>query len=295
MSPVTDGSFTMQRLGRGAGAECGADLGPCGSMSGLERLDLALVTRGLVRSRAEAQRRIDAGDVTVDGEPVTKPATKVARAAVLDVRGERQWVSRAALKLVDALDGFGIDPAGRLALDVGASTGGFTEVLLDRGARHVIAVDVGHDQFALDPASHSVTVIEGLNVRDLPSTAFESIGRPDLVTIDVSFISLTLVLGPVLAAVQQNADIIALVKPQFEVGRTGVKGGIVVDDARRETAVGDVLRYAATLGLGVKGVRPSPIEGTHGNREVLVHFAADGTDPTEWSAQLAHAVRASTR
>jgi 23S rRNA (cytidine1920-2'-O)/16S rRNA (cytidine1409-2'-O)-methyltransferase len=256
------------------------------------RLDAELAARGLARSRTHAQTLIADGLVTVDGRPVVKAATPVAESAVLEVAVTDHYVSRAAHKLVAALDAFGVDPAGRVALDMGASTGGFTQVLRERGADPVIAVDVGHDQLAAslreDPG---VIVVEGFNVRGLTRGTLAAAAGidavPDVVTGDLSFISLSHVLPAVATTAADEADVVLLVKPQFEVGRTGVREGVVTDAALRADAVAGVLWSAWDAGLGTCSVIASPIVGTHGNREFLVHLrardaAAPGRNPTEW-------------
>ncbi|ORE91230.1 hypothetical protein ATO13_20894 [Stappia sp. 22II-S9-Z10] len=233
------------------------------------RLDQALVARGLSRTRSQAREAILRGAVTVDGTVVTKAALRVAEDARLQTAGEA-WVSRAAHKLVAALDHYKIDPEGARALDIGASTGGFTEVLLARGAAEVIALDVGHDQLApnlrADPRIH---VIEGLNARHL--TADDLPFAPDLVVSDVSFISLKLALPPALGLAVPGARLVALVKPQFEVGREAIgKGGIVRDAAAADAALADVTASITALGWRLEPAISSPIEGGDGNREFLV-------------------------
>lgn len=245
------------------------------------RLDLELVARGLARSRSHAARLIRDGKVHVDGSVAQKAAEPVSEAATIAV-DDAVWVSRAAEKLVAALAAFEVDPAGRVALDVGASTGGFTQVLLAGGAAHVTALDVGHDQFAL-PHDDRVTLMEGVNVRFLDALPGP---RPDLVTIDVSFISLRHVIGPVRSVTAEHADWMVLVKPQFEVGRTGVREGIVVDVALREQALGTALEAAWQHGLGVVGITASPLNGTHGNAEYLAHLRHGGAHPAEWASVM---------
>ena len=258
------------------------------------RLDAELADRGLARSRSNAARLIAEGRVRVDGRVADKPSQKVTGGQTIEVDTDH-YVSRAAHKLIAALDGFGIDIAGRTALDMGASTGGFTQVLLERGAACVAAVDVGHDQLADEiRGDERVFAVEGYNVRYMTraSLAEESgiDAAPGVVTGDLSFISLSHVLPAVKAVMAEAADVILLVKPQFEVGRTGVRGGIVVDDARREAAVAGVLEEAESLGLVVRGLLPSPVEGTHGNREALLHLRTDGT-PRSWADEIRRAVR----
>jgi 23S rRNA (cytidine1920-2'-O)/16S rRNA (cytidine1409-2'-O)-methyltransferase len=252
-----------------------------------DRLDAALADRGLARSRTHAARLIADGLVTVNGAPVVRPAHKVADTDLIEVAGADHYVSRAAHKLLGALDAFDVQVDGRLALDVGASTGGFTQVLLERGARSVIALDVGHGQLAEEVARDPrVTVVEGFNARFMSAeTLAEASGaseRPELVVGDLSFISLGLVL-PALVATAPTADFVLLIKPQFEVGRTGIREGIVHDKALREDAITGVLWAAWDAGLGTAGLAPSPIAGGAGNREFLVWLsAASGSNPTEW-------------
>ncbi|WP_022908499.1 TlyA family RNA methyltransferase [Curtobacterium sp. B18] len=251
------------------------------------RLDSLLAARGLAKSRTAASKLIQDGRVTVGGTPVVKPSASVRPSASIHVDGADEWVSRAALKLVAALDTFSIDPADRVALDVGASTGGFTQVLLSRGARRVVALDVGHGQLdpmvALDPR---VVVVEGTNARNLTADDFRALDpaatETSLVVGDLSFISLRLVLPALVESVPAD-DFVLLVKPQFEVGRSGVREGIVRDPALRNDALMNVLWAAWDLGLGTSGLAASPIVGTHGNHEYLARFQRDvGTNPTEW-------------
>ncbi|GAB2517213.1 TlyA family RNA methyltransferase [Paramicrobacterium agarici] len=252
------------------------------------RLDAVLVERGLARSRAAAVELISSGKVAVDDRPIVKPSTSIADEARISVTGADHYVSRGAHKLVAALDAFDCDVSDQLVLDVGASTGGFTQVLLERGAREVIALDVGHDQLASSLRSDSrVRVVEGFNVRDLSRDALaEHAGTgepPSVIVGDLSFISLRYVLDPLRQTGTDDADVILLIKPQFEVGRTGVREGIVRDPARRIDAVQSVLWSAWDAGLGVCGLERSPVVGTHGNSEYLVHMHAQhGSNPTEW-------------
>jgi len=252
------------------------------------RLDAALSERGLARSRTHAARLIADGLVTVDGVGVTKPSTKVGDAQVLEVAGADHYVSRAAHKLIGALDAFAVDVTGRRALDVGASTGGFTQVLLERGASHVIALDVGHGQLhTLIRSDPRVAVVEGSNARFLTADSLAAASRvdevPTIVVGDLSFISITQVLPALVETVGTEADFVLLIKPQFEVGRTGVREGIVTNPNLRADAVATVLWSAWDLGLGTAGLEPSAIIGTGGNHEYLVWFSASvGTNPTEW-------------
>jgi len=258
------------------------------------RLDSALVTRGLVDSRTKAQRRIHAGDVLVDGVVVTKMSWNVDEGAHIEVTGSPDYVGRGARKLVAALDEWGIDPTGLLAVDIGASTGGFTQVLLERGAARVIAIDVGHGQLHPNLAGDSrVDSHEGFNIRDITSSWWsERVGhKPGLITIDVSFISLTQVI-PVVVEALGHCDWIALVKPQFEVGKGGVKEGIVTNPDLRESALMAVLEAAVESGLGVRALMASPITGESGNTEFLCWLSpTHGRNPPQWSEhihQLAH-------
>lgn len=242
------------------------------------RVDAELVRRGLARSRQQAAELIGAGRVTIDGMPAAKPATAVALTARLNVEGptERTWVSRGAHKLIGALDEFGIKVAGRRALDAGASTGGFTEVLLDRGASEVVAVDVGYGQLAWSVRSDpKVRVIERTNVRDLTA---EAIGGPvEIVVADLSFISLSTVLPALTACTGAGADIVPMVKPQFEVGRGQVgAGGVVVDPQLRAGAVLGVARRAAELGWHTAAVVASPLPGPSGNVEYFLWLRSEG-------------------
>ena len=257
-----------------------------------QRLDAALANRGLARSRTHAAKLIAGGLVTVDGAAVVKASVAVSEAQAIAVAGSDHYVSRAAHKLVAALDNFDVDPAGRLALDVGASTGGFTQVLLERGARHVIALDVGHGQLAASIRQNTgVTVVEGSNARYMTAgTLANESGiaeTPSLVVGDLSFISLTTVLPALVASVGLDSDFVLLVKPQFEVGRTGIREGIVRDAGLRDDAVMGVLWAAWDLALPTAGIIPSPIAGNSGNHEYVVWLSAKaGTNPTEWTQQV---------
>lgn len=237
-----------------------------------QRLDLALVDRGLAPTRARARDAILRGHVSVNGRLTAKPAMTVdATAAIAIDDPAAGYVSRGALKLIAALDRFGYSPAGRVALDLGASTGGFTQVLLERGARKVFAVDVGHDQLDANLAADARVISrEGLNARDL--TADDLGEAPQAIVADVSFISLKLVLPPALSLASADAWGIFLVKPQFEVGRAALgKGGIVRDPQAGERAAADIAHFLEhELGWRVGGVILSPIEGGDGNREFLI-------------------------
>jgi 23S rRNA (cytidine1920-2'-O)/16S rRNA (cytidine1409-2'-O)-methyltransferase len=249
------------------------------------RLDALLVQRGLAESRAKAQALILAGKVQVRGATAVKAGTTVASDAEIVVAApEHPWVGRGGVKLAHALDRFHITVAGRLALDIGASTGGFTDVLLQRGARHVIAVDVGHHQLHWKLRSDPrVTVLEGVNARTLRAPDLPGLGAgADVVCIDVSFISLALILPVVPDLLAAGADVVALVKPQFEAGRAEVgRGGIVTDPAIHARVVSDVTTVAATVGLERVGVIDSPIMGAEGNREFLMHLRRTTNATTE--------------
>ncbi|MGA4507705.1 TlyA family RNA methyltransferase [Propionibacteriaceae bacterium G1746] len=240
------------------------------------RLDVALVARALARSRTAGQRLIAGGRVRVNGETVRRASSPVDDADAIDVTLDHHWVSRAALKLVGVLDE--IDPDnllfadGPTVLDAGASTGGFTQVCLQRGARLVHAVDVGHDQ--LDPglrADPRVHVVEGFNLRDL--TPDDLPGPVDLVVCDVSFVSVRLLLAPLLSVLKADGDALVMVKPQFEVGRERLgNGGVVTDPRLQHEAVQVVRDDAAALGWGSSEPRPATLTGATGNQEFFVHL-----------------------
>ncbi|WP_374007566.1 TlyA family RNA methyltransferase [Leifsonia sp. LS-T14] len=246
-------------------------------MAAERRLDVALAERGLARSRSHAATVIAEGLVTVDGRPALRASQKVSDTQDVQVAGADHYVSRGAHKLIAALDAFGVDPAGRVALDAGASTGGFSQVLLERGATRVIAVDVGHGQLSPALASEErLRSFEGVNVRSLTAAVLAGLTgddvRPELVVADLSFISLTQVLPALVATAARGADFVLLIKPQFEVGRQGIREGVVRDAGLRAGAVSDVLWAAHDVGLGTAGLIPSPIAGGHGNREFLAWF-----------------------
>jgi len=247
------------------------------------RLDTLLAQRGLFPSRARAAASVMAGEVRLGtgGSRAAKPGQMVTQDVEVTVDEARRHVSRGGTKLENALDALGLDVAGRHALDVGASTGGFTDCLLQRGATHVIALDVAYGELAWslreDPR---VTVAERRNARDLKPGELEY--EPDLVVADVSFISLTKVLPAVLACCAPVFDALVMVKPQFEVGRTRVgKGGVVRDPLLRREAVAGVARFARDdLGAGVLGFAPSGLPGPKGNLETFVWLCEDGRDGT---------------
>ena len=246
----------------------------------------------MARSRTHAATLIAAGLVSVDGRQVVKASSAVSDDAVITLAESDHYVSRGAHKLQAALDAFDIAVGGRLALDMGASTGGFTQVLRERGARKVLAVDVGHDQLARSVAEDpGVVSVEGFNVRYMTpenlATATGEYDAPDLVVGDLSFISLELILPTVPAVAASDADVVLLVKPQFEVGRTAVRGGLVTDPSTRADAVARVVWNGWDAGLGMLGIIASPILGTHGNAEFLVHMAPGrGSNPTEWTGRI---------
>jgi 23S rRNA (cytidine1920-2'-O)/16S rRNA (cytidine1409-2'-O)-methyltransferase len=245
------------------------------------RLDAELVHRGLARSREQARDLVEAGRVLLGGVTATKPATQVDPDASIAVRENPEgpdYVSRGAHKLVGALDSFALDVAGRSALDAGASTGGFTDVLLRRGIAAVLAVDVGYGQLAWPIRSDArVTVLERTNVRDLTVELLPF--RPDLVVGDLSFISLALVLPPLVRVATDDADLVLMVKPQFEVGKELVgAGGVVRDPALRSDAVRKIASSAYDLGVGTVGVAASPLPGPSGNVEYFLHLRR-GADP----------------
>jgi 23S rRNA (cytidine1920-2'-O)/16S rRNA (cytidine1409-2'-O)-methyltransferase len=256
------------------------------------RLDSALAERGIARSRTHAARLIAGGSVTVDGVTAFKASLRVRDEQVIAVTASDHYVSRAAHKLIAALDAFGVDPAGRVAIDAGASTGGFSQVLLERGAAHVLAIDVGHGQLASEIQDNgALTMIEGFNIRDITGEwlreQLHSPEFPTLVVGDLSFISLRTVLSPLVGTVGTDADYVLLVKPQFEVGRLGIREGIVHDGGLRADAISGVLWAAWDLGLGTAGVISSPIAGNAGNLEYLVWLnAAGGSNPTEWTDRV---------
>lgn len=270
------------------------------------RLDSELVRRGLARSRQRAADLIAAGRVQVDGSVASKPAQQVRSDAVLDVLGSdrTEYVSRAAHKLVGALDAVqllapgALDVRGARCLDAGASTGGFTQVLLERGAAHVVAVDVGHGQIAPEIAADPrVTSLEGVNVRGL--TPGQIGGMVDLVVADLSFISLVVALPALLAAAAADAHLLLMVKPQFEVGRERLgSSGVVSSPDLREEAVTEVAGAAERLGAVVRAVVPSPLPGPSGNHEYFLWLrprTEPGPERAGGTAGLRTAIRAAVR
>ncbi len=270
------------------------------------RLDAELVRRGLARSRQRAADLIAAGRVEVGGAVATKPAQPVPPDAHVDVRGDdrTEYVSRAAHKLVGALDAVealapgAVSVRGARCLDAGASTGGFTQVLLERGAAHVVAVDVGHGQMAdVVAGDPRVTALEGVNVRGL--TPADTGGPVSLVVADLSFISLTVALPALLGVVADEADLLVMVKPQFEVGRERLgSSGVVSSPELREEAVRQVAHAAERLGAVVLAVLPSPLPGPSGNREYFLWLRPGGVSATPADVggpELAEAVRVAVR
>jgi 23S rRNA (cytidine1920-2'-O)/16S rRNA (cytidine1409-2'-O)-methyltransferase len=256
---------------------------------GKRRLDTLLAERGLFPSRSRAAASVMAGEVWLGpgGRRAAKPGELVDADQVLTVESAREYVSRGGIKLANALNSSGLEVEGRRALDAGASTGGFTDCLLQRGVREVVAVDVGYGildyRLRTDPR---VSVLERTNVRAL-TAAMLSPGRggpqalPDLATVDVSFISLSKVLGPILGCLTDSYDVLALVKPQFEVGRGGVgKGGVVRDAGERRAALVSVGEFALGLGAAVRGYHSSGLPGPKGNRETFIWLA----DPASTAA-----------
>jgi 23S rRNA (cytidine1920-2'-O)/16S rRNA (cytidine1409-2'-O)-methyltransferase len=234
------------------------------------RADIFLVQHGFAETRAEAQAAIRAGLVNADGRLVTKPSQAIAEGVAVAYQKAHPYVSRGALKLAAALDRFALSPENLICLDLGASTGGFTQVLLERGARKVYAVDVGHGQLHKKlHAEPRLVSFEGLNARDLTDT---HIREPvDAIAADVSFVSLKLALPPALALAAPGAWLVVLVKPQFEAGRENVgKGGIVKDEAARRATLRSIADWLGETGWSVQGSMVSPIEGGDGNREFLL-------------------------
>ncbi len=256
-----------------------------------ERLDIELVLRGLARSRSQAAQLIDAGRISVNGKPVTKAAHKTDPSDQVELSAGVDYVSRAGAKLAFALTEFAIDvPA--TVLDAGASTGGFTQVLLDRGAQEVFAVDVGHGQLASELASDSrVRNIEGVNLRDLTFEELTNLVGHEpaigLVVADLSFISITLVLEN-LARLAPSAPMVILVKPQFEVGKHSLNAsGVVTDWRERARALDQVVDFCYSIGYSVQAMAQSPVLGTHGNVEYLLWIVSDEPGYREqWSEEI---------
>jgi 23S rRNA (cytidine1920-2'-O)/16S rRNA (cytidine1409-2'-O)-methyltransferase len=259
-----------------------APLWPCPDMMAQarkERLDLLMVAQGLAESRQQAQRLIMAGQVTVGDRVLDKPGTRVPVATEITVKDRLPYASRGGFKLAAALDAFGLDVHGWIVADVGASTGGFTDCLLQRGAARVYAIDVGYGQLAWklqqDPR---VIVMDRTNARHL-----ESLAEPvHLATIDVSFISLKLILPRVRVWLRKGGQMVALVKPQFEAGRRQVgKGGVVRDPAVHQQVLENLATWAASEGMGLLGLIRSPITGPAGNVEFLAHWVPGRADTVD--------------
>lgn len=255
-----------------------------------ERLDRALPELGLARSRSQASEMILAGKVSLNGAIVLKAGAKTVHGSRINVSLSDTYVSRAAHKLLKALDEFQVSSEGKLALDLGASTGGFTQVLLEQGARAVQAIDVGHGQLVAElREDQRVRVVEGCNARELTA---ESLAQrtglsdaPEIVVADLSFISLSLILPAIARVAAAGADVVLLIKPQFEVGR--VRDGIVSDPRLRAEAIRIVLRAAAEHGFAARALASSPILGGHGNQEYLGHFTRSSEpNPAEWEARV---------
>jgi 23S rRNA (cytidine1920-2'-O)/16S rRNA (cytidine1409-2'-O)-methyltransferase len=238
-------------------------------MTSRVRIDRLLVERGLFASRTQAQAAIAAGRVAADEVVVASPSHTVPRDASLRAEPAHPYVSRGGVKLAAALERFRFDPAGRVCLDVGASTGGFSEVLLARGARRVYAVDVGRGQLHPNLSARPQLVsMEATDIRALDPARLAE--RPNFATVDVSFISLKLVLPPVFHLVQKPAQLLALIKPQFEAGRSGAKKGIVRDPLIHAAVCDDIAAFVTARGWEVVGIVPSPILGGDGNHEFFI-------------------------
>lgn len=240
-----------------------------------ERLDTVLVQRGFFSSRSQAAAAVLAGEVRVNGQPVTKAGTLVTPDIEVTLKEQPRFVSRGGLKLERAFEEFPIDVTGRVALDAGASTGGFTDCLLQHGARKVIAVDVGYGQLDWklrnDPR---VDVLERTNIRGITQEMLSE--APSFATFDLSFISLKKVLQPVIDTLEEDFQAIALIKPQFEAGRGKVgKGGVVRDSNVRREVLEEIWSFIEESGWVVLGLTESPVRGPKGNREYLLYFAAD--------------------
>lgn len=238
-------------------------------MTRRQRVDRLLVVRGLFESRARAQAAIAAGRVSADGVPVRKPSEEISAAATIEAAPEHPFVSRGGIKLATALDHFRLDVGDRICLDVGASTGGFSEVLLERGAQRVYAVDVGRSQLHPRLRGHDRLIsFDKTDIRALSRSHLSE--QPDFATVDVSFISLKMVLPPVGRLLKQRATLLALIKPQFEARRRDHKKGIVRDAAVHAAICDDLAAFLSSHGWRVGGIIPSPILGGEGNREFFI-------------------------
>jgi 23S rRNA (cytidine1920-2'-O)/16S rRNA (cytidine1409-2'-O)-methyltransferase len=256
------------------------------------RIDRMLVERSLSESREKAARLVMAGQVLVDGRRVDKVGALVSADSEIEVQGRSPFVSRGGEKLLHALDHFGVDARSRVCIDVGASTGGFTDCLLQRGATRVYAVDVGTAQ--LDDKLRRdarVIVMEQTNARALDARLFED--RPSLAVIDVAFISLEKILPSVFGVLTPRGETLALVKPQFEAGREAVgKGGVVRDPAIHQTVITRLARYSVLRGWHVRGVTASPLRGPKGNREFFLHLSNHGRTAMDLEAMIVRSVEA---
>jgi 23S rRNA (cytidine1920-2'-O)/16S rRNA (cytidine1409-2'-O)-methyltransferase len=271
----------------------GATLAYNRPVAGRLRIDRLLVERGLAESRERAVRLIMAGAVWVDGDRVEKASALIAADAGLEVVARSPYVSRGGEKLAHALDHFRMEVTERICIDVGASTGGFTDCLLQRGAARVYAVDVGKGQLDArlrrDPR---VVLMEGSNARTLDPRVFSE--PPSLAVIDVSFISLEKILPAAMGTLSTGGELVALVKPQFEVGRGAVgKGGVVRDPAQHQAVVSRLARYAVLRGWHVLGVTASPLRGPKGNREFFLHVSRRGRTPVDLETMIVRSVEAS--
>ena len=261
----------------------------------MNRLDAELVNRGLSPTRSQAVQLIERDRVRVDGKVAKKPSQKVSEDSVVHVVPGEDYVSRAGHKLAHALRAFDIDVSSKYCFDVGASTGGFTDCLLQNGASAVLAIDVGHGQFNPELlANPKVKSLEGINIRE--ATA-ESLGltsetKIDLVVMDLSFISATMAI-PSVSAIAPAADVIVLIKPQFEAGKTSLNAsGLVTAWKDRAQAISSVIEASRELGYRVSGLELSPITGTHGNQEYLLWITKNGDkDTTQWSERIIQLVR----
>ena len=256
------------------------------------RLDKLLVEKGLLPTREKAIRSILAGDVLVDGRRIDKAGALVEPAAEVEIRGRSPYVSRGGEKLAHALEAFAVNARGRICIDVGASTGGFTDCLLQRGATRVYAVDVGSGQ--IDDKlrrDERVVVMENTNARGLDPRIFGD--KPSLAVVDVAFISLEKVLPAIFGVLERGGEVVALVKPQFEAGREAVgKGGVVRDPAQHRAVVSRVARYAILRGWHVLGVTASPLRGPKGNREFFLHLSMRGRTAADLESKIDQSVAA---
>lgn len=240
------------------------------------RLDSLLVERGYAETRSKALALVMAGSVIVNGKVLTKAGSSIDHDSVISLKEPQPYVSRAGMKLEAALDAFHVDVEGKVAIDIGASTGGFTDVMIKRGISRVYAIDVGHGQLHWSLRNHERVInLEGVNARMLDASL---IPEPcDIATFDVSFISLKLVITPVMKVLRPSADIIALIKPQFEAGRHQVKrGGIVKDPGVVKDVISGIQGFFTSSRLDVSGLIPSPIKGARGNQEYLIHATFGG-------------------